>query len=450
MANNASSSGKIVIDAWLHYYKTPRFLDSTRDAIRRFNQAHPEYEVRLNAHDYTLIPEAIADAVGQGVIPTMGQYYSTSTRTAFDMVRNDGSPLYTSIDKAVAGRTEILGEPVNLDDLISSARRYFAIEDGFTALCPLSSTTLMYVNMTLLEAAGVAEVPTTWDELDAACRAVVRLSDGPSHGITWVNHGWMFQQAVAAQGGLLVDHDNGRTGRAETVTISSPESMAFVHWWQRLYKDGYYLYTGTPMDWVGAFGAFVEQQTAFLFSSSVDATRLVTEGRNRGFVVKACRLPYNGDVPYVGNVLGGDAVFLASGLDKATEDGALAFLMYLNRAENTIDRHKRTSYIPVTRSAIDQLDDEGWFVEHPQRRTAINQLDAGDDSPAALGAVVGNFAGIQDVMTQAMHDVLIDGVDPVARFNRGTAEAQRLLDDYNAHCLGRVPGHIGPNTFRVH
>jgi sn-glycerol 3-phosphate transport system substrate-binding protein len=365
------------------------------------------------------------------------------------MVKNDGGPLYTSIDAAIAGRTEILGHPV-VRDVVSSADRYFTIEDGWTAMCPLSSTTLMYANLTLLEAAGVAAVPRTWDELDAACRAVTQLSGGPSHAITWVNHGWMFQQAVAAQGGLLTDHDNGRTGRAERVELGSEEMLAFVSWWQRLHKDGYYLYTGTQMDWVGAFGAFAEQQTAFLFTSSVDASRLVQEGRNRGFAVRACRLPYNGEVPYAGNVLGGDGIFMAAGLDKATEDGALAFLQYLNNPTNAIDRHKRTNYMPITESCIRRLDEDGWFVENPHRYAAVEQLAAGDDSPAALGALVGNFAGIQDVMSEAMHDVLVHGADPVARFRQGTVEAQRLLDHYNAACDGQIPGTRGPDTFRVH
>ena len=445
MTDSAEGSGKIVIDAWLHYYKSPRFLDSTRDAIKRFNEAHPQYHVKLSAVDYTVMPDAIAKAVAEGTIPTLGQYYSTSTRTAYDMVRPDGSRLYTSIAAAIGGRAEILGEPV-VTDLLSHADRYFTVEPGWTGVCPLSSTTLLYANMTLLQAAGISEVPRTWAELDAACRKVKQLSDGPSHGVTWVNHGWMFQQAVAAQGGLLTDHDNGRTGRATQVDLSSPEMLAFVNWWQRLYKDGYYLYTGAQMDWVGAFGAFVEQQTAFLFTSSVDASRLVQEGRNRGFSVRACRLPYNGEVPYVGNVLGGDGIFMAAGLDQETQDGALAFVQYLNSPDNTIDRHKRTNYMPVTDTAVERLRTEGWFEENPHRYTAIEQLGGSDDSPAALGALVGDFAGVQDMMVQGMHDVLIAGADPVARFATATEQAQRLVDAHNAKCdSGR-----GPTSFRVH
>ena len=446
MQSTSDSRGKIVVDAWLHYYKTPRFLASTRDAVREFNEKHPEYEVRLTEHDYVRMPLEIARAVERGITPALGQYYSTSARVAFDMVKPDGSPLYTSISGAIADRTEILGEPVVLDDVLSHARYYFSAPDGRTGMSPLSSTTLLYANMTLLEAAGITEIPETWAGIDAACRAVARSRNAPAHAITFVNHGWMFMQAAAVQGAHLVNRGNGRSGVADTATLDTAEMLAFVAWWQRLQKDGHYHYTGTKMDWVGSFGVFAEQQVAFMFTSSVDAHRLVGVGKDRGFVVKASRLPYNDEVPYVGNVLGGDGIFLADGLDEATRDGALAFLQYLNNPANAIERHERTGYMPITYSAIDLLEERGWFVEHPHRRVAIDQLEGSDDSPAALGAMVGELPRLQDTLVGAMHDVLLTGADPVDRFARANAEGQRLLDDYNAH---RGPGR-DPGSYRVH
>ena len=439
------NSRRTVIDAWLHYYKTPRFLDSTRDAIARFHEAHPDYEVRLHEHDYVVMPLEVARAVRRGETPALAQYYSTSARLAFDMRKPDGSPLYTSIDREIGGRDRILGEPV-VTDRLSHARRYFATPDGVTGSCPLSSTTLLYVNMTLLEAAGITEVPRTWQDIDVACAALAGHPGGPPHAITWCNHGWMFMQAVAAQGGLLADHDNGRTGRAEKSLLASDEMMAFVHWWQRLSKDGYYLYTGSRMDWVGAFGAFAEQQVGLMFTSSVDAPRLVQVGKDRGFAVRAARLPYNQDRPYVGNVLGGDGIFLADGLDDATRDGALALLQYLDNPANAIDRHRRTNYMPITYSAFEQLEAAGWFAEHPHRRVAFDQLEASDDSPAALGALVGELPRMQDALTRAMHDVMVLGADPDTRFRQADSEAQRLIDDYNAQ---RGPVRED-GTYRVH
>jgi sn-glycerol 3-phosphate transport system substrate-binding protein len=76
---------------------------------------------------------------------------------------------------------------------------------------------------------------------------------------------------------------------------------------------------------------------------------------------------------------------------------------------------------------------------------ATEQLDAADGSPAALGPLLGDFAGIQKEITQAVHDVLAEGADPGVRFAAATTRAQELLDVYNAGCAGpprRTPANL--------
>jgi len=450
----SGTSSKTVIDAWLHYYKTPRFLDQTVEAARRFNASHPEYDVRISRHDYVLIPGEIGRAAARGERPAIAQYYSTSTRAAADMTGSDGAPLFTSVDAAVAGRDEILGVPVTTEDIVDPGREYFRLPDGFSSLSTLVSTTLLYANTDLLRAAGVEQMPRTWQEVTEACRAVTHARGGPAHGITWACHGWMFQQAVACQGGTLTDADNGRGATPGTVTLDSEEMLAYVDWWRGLHQEGQYLYTGVRMTgpgtdvpeshlqpWVASFQAFAEGRTAFLITSSVDSERLVQVGRERGFTVRAGRLPYNAEVPYRGNILGGDSLYLGHGLDEEVRDGALAFMQFLNSPENAADRHRVSGYMPSTVAGRRLLEEEGWFERNPHRAVAGEQLAASGSSGASLGAVVGELPRIQDLMTEAMHDVLADKAAPAARFALATEAAQRLLDEYNVH---------GPTNYRVH
>jgi sn-glycerol 3-phosphate transport system substrate-binding protein len=229
-----------------------------------------------------------------------------------------------------------------------------------------------------------------------------------------------------------VDNDNGRSARATTIDLTSPEVLTWVTWWQRMHKGGHYLYTGEQMDWNGTLEAFLDQKVPFMLNSSVMAEAVVSQGREAGFEVAAGRMPYNGDVPYGGDVIGGDSLWLAAGLDKVTEDGALAYLQYLINPANAAEWHKASGFIPITKSSYALLEEQGWFAEFPYQAVATEQLDAGTNSPGALGALFGDFYRIDDVMTQAMHDVLTLGVDPLARFIAATAEAQKLLDAYNA------------------
>jgi sn-glycerol 3-phosphate transport system substrate-binding protein len=433
---------EVVIDVWVPRYPImPLFLQRMQEQAAAFGEAHPGFRVDVQSHDYLNLPQDIHRAAQLGNPPTIAQYFYTSAQEARDTLGASGRPLFTSVERAIDGRDEILGERVVLDDLVPAARDYYRYDGQMAAMPLLTSTTLLYANTTLLEAAGVPEVPRTWAAFEEACRAVLALPGGPPHAVTWPNHGWMFQQAVAQQGGLLADHDNGRDGRALTVELASGELLAYAQWWLRLYQEGLYLYQydGRAVDWDGNFAPFAQQRVAFVLTSSVEVERMAQAGRDGGFAVEAAMMPYNGDVPYAGNVIGGDALWLADGLDHVTRDGALAFMQFLNTPRNAAVRHQETNFIPVTRPAMDLLEREGWFARNPQFRAAVDQLDANTGSPAGRGALLGEFAGIQDAMTRAMHEVITRGADPKARFAQASAEAQALLDAYDAYCRGERP-----------
>ncbi|HLX48006.1 MAG TPA: extracellular solute-binding protein [Streptosporangiaceae bacterium] len=438
MSGSRIHDGTITIDVWLQYYVTPDFLDPVRRMAAEFSRLHPGYRIDIKGHHFeTIVPE-MREAVQRGEGPAVAEYFCFMTAEARDALGPDSRPLFTSATEAIGGRDEILGEPVVLGDIVPAARDYFSYEGELPAVPWAASTLLLFANTTLLDAAGVPEVPRTWDGLEAACRALARLHNGPSHGVCWPNYGWLFQLAVAQQGGFLADHDNGRNGSAEKVDLASAEMLAYINWWRRLHELGHYLYTGTPADsakktgqaFAESIDAFAQQRVAFAVSSSVDTPRLVRAAQAGGFSIAAARVPHNGEVPYAGNLIGGDALWLASGLDPKTRDGALAFIQYLCNPRNAASRHKATGHSPITRPAAGLLAQEGWFEANPIFGVASGLLDQGNDSLAARGALLPRFFGIHTAMTHAMHDVLTADAAPQQRFAQATVDAQRLLDDY--------------------
>ncbi|GIG18204.1 ABC transporter substrate-binding protein [Catellatospora methionotrophica] len=451
MQDPTAATADHAAEIWLHHYGYPASLDDVRALADRFNLAHPDHPVRIVGLDYRELPAAVARAAEQGCPPAVAQYFYTSSQTALDMRDSAGQPLFTSVERAVGGRAHILGERVTLHDLVPAVRDYYTHGGELYSLPTHASTMLLYANTTLLEKAGVDEIPRSWDEVGAACRALAE--SGVPHGITWPNHGWIFQQAVAAQGGLLADADNGRSGRARRVDLSSAPMLAFVDWWQRLHHDGHYLYTGIIGDqstaaevWQANYEAFAQQQAAMVCSSSVEAERMVQAGRDGGFTVEAARMPHNAAAVYAGNVIGGDSLWLAAGLDSQRQDAALAFMQSLNEPRQAAERHQTGHYIPITGEALQLLDHEGWFTGRRHRRVAVEQMAAGDGSAASRGALLGPFDEIQVRMAQAMHDVLTGAAPAADRFAQATAAAQRLLDEYDEHCAGdgtaRSPKHL--------
>jgi sn-glycerol 3-phosphate transport system substrate-binding protein len=423
---------KITINVWLNRWPLwQQLVDPIRKQAAEFGRRHPQYRVVVEGVNVGAFPREVARTAQAGTAPHIAAYQYTYLQEAQDVRDPDGRPVFTSVTKAVGGREEILGEPVVLDDIVSNMRAYYTFDGDLSSIPRNTSTVLLFSNMDALRAVGITEPPSTWAEVEAACTAVAGRDGARRGGITWANFGWLFQQSVAQQGGLIADHENGRSGRSEKVDFLSPEMLAYATWWRDLHQAAHYLYTGKLSDWWGCMQAFADGDAAMLISSSAETGPIVRAGRKAGFDVQVSRMPYNEQAGYAGNLIAGESLWLRDGLDEPTRDGALAFIQFMNNPRNGtgIYDHGRT-FIPTTEASIDLLAGEGWFDRNPHYRAAIDQLRISPDSPTTRGVVLGNFLPIQGAGMQAMHDVLVNGADLAERFSRANDQAQQLLDDY--------------------
>ena len=420
------------IEMWIAFADDAR-LGFTQDKAAEFNAAHPEYNVEVTSFDsYNTVFEQTQLAIDAGNPPEIIHFFEAATQEALDAVDSNGDPIFTSVTDAIAGRSEILGEAVIIDDVVAAADKYYTIDGSLYSMPWNTSSTTMFSNMDILNEAGITEPPLTWEDVEAACAAIMALPDAPSEGcITWPNHGWFFEQSLGQAGADLVNNDNGRSARATEITLDSQAAIDYVEWWSDLNQSGDYVYTGLQRDWDGTSAAFQAQNVAMLVYSSSDTTALTDAGTENGFEVQSSFMPYNQDVEYAGNLIGGATLWMINGLDEVSQDGALAFMSFFSNPENAAAWHQLTGYIPITNAAVALLDSEGWYAESPNSAVASEQLDAAADTPAATGALVGNFVAIRDVVTLAIEDILVNDVDVAERMASAQAEAQTLLDDYN-------------------
>ncbi len=430
---DSEAAGEVsTIEMWIAFSDDAR-LGFTRDRAAEFNELHPEYNVEVTEFDsYNTVFEQAQLAIEDGNPPEIIHFFEAATQEALDAVDPDGNPIFTSVTDAIGDRTEILGEPVVLGDVVSAATNYYTIDGQLYSMPWNTSSTTMFSNMDILNAAGITEPPATWAEVEAACDAIMALPDAPSEGcITWPNHGWFYEQSLGQMGADLVNNDNGRSARATEIFLDSPEAVDYIQWWSDLEDAGHYVYTGVQRDWDGTSAAFQAQNVAMLIYSSSDTTALTNAGVENGFEVRSSFMPYNQDVEYEGNLIGGATLWLANGLSETEQEGALAFLNFFSNPENAAAWHQLTGYIPITNSAVALLEEQGWYDESPNSAVASDQLDAAADTPAATGALVGNFVAIRDVVTAAIEDILVNDVDVAERMASAQADAQQQLDDYN-------------------
>jgi sn-glycerol 3-phosphate transport system substrate-binding protein len=429
-ADEEPTAGDVVIPVWIAFedYR----LDWTNDVAAAFNEQVDGYTVEITGFaSYNDAFEAAIQAINSGEPPAVVHFFEAATQEARDAIASDGEPVFADLEAIIDGRTEVAGVPVVLDDVVSAAADYYQLDGSYTSMPWNTSSAIMFLNRTLLDAAGVEGTPTTWQELEAACATFMASDAATDSCVTWPNHSWFVEQDIALQGELLANNDNGRSGRADEVFIDSDAMVDYVTWWKGMADQGYYTYTGTQRDWGGTYDLFAAQNVPFLLYSSSDTTALTEEGATGGFDVEAAFLPRNGDASGGGALIGGATNWVINGLDEQTQDGAIAWVNFLSNPENAASWHKETGYIPITEAAISLLEDEGWYDANPNQRIASDQLAESPETPATTGALIGNFVAIRDVITEAIESVLVNGDDPAERMAAAQEEAQVLLDEYN-------------------
>ncbi len=414
------------VRVWIAF--TDGRLDWTREVAAAFNEAHPDYNVVVDGYaNYEEILDATVLALEQGNPPAVVQWFEVGTQFARD------SGYFKPIETALDGRTEVLGEPVVLDDIIEPVRSYYTLDGVFTSMPWNSSTPILYMNMEMLEAAGVEGIPATWQDIEAACALVMAQDPAPAGCITWPNHGWFFEQWLAQQDAVYANNDNGRTERATEVVFNSEAGLAVATWWQNMYNMGYYTYSGVQRDW-GATEQAIETGTVpMVITSSADARNITRIAGENGIEIVTSRMPYNADTGWTGNLIGGASLWLTDGLDPVVEDGALAFMQFLNNTENAAAWASTvTGYIPITNSAAELLTEQGWYEENPNFRVAFDQINDSTVTTATRGALLGTFVETRDIVTQAMEDLMLQGGDPAERLETAVSDANAELEAYNS------------------
>lgn len=402
-------------------------LDWTQERAAEFNEMYPDYNVIVEGYEsYNQAFDATVLAAEQGTPPAITHFFEAATQEARDAVSPDGEPLFKSVQSATADREDINGVPVVLGDVVSAAADYYTLDGEFSSMPWNTSTTVMFSNSSILEAAGIEAPPETWAELDAACETIAALDDGPEYCVTWPNHSWFFEQTMAQLGSDLANNGNGRDGRATEVFLNSEGSLAYANWWSGLNDAGHYVYTGVQRDWGGTQNAFESEQVAFLVFSSSDATAIPANTADN-FATVVSRMPYNAEVGYNGNIIGGATLWLNNGLDEATETGALMFMNWFANPENAGAWHQLTGYIPITNTAFESLQNDGWFEENPNAAVANIQLDL----VPTTGPLIGNFVAIRDVYTAAMEEILLSDASVEDILAEANDEANLLLEEYN-------------------
>mgnify|MGYP001293341771 FL=1 len=367
---------------------------------------------------YPETQQAAVLAARQGNPPHLVQLYEVGSQIAVD------SGIFMPVIE--------LGD-FDTSDYIAQVINSYTIGGKVNSSPSNSESPIVYANKSLMDAAGVTAVPTTYNELLAACDAAaaagVLTADVKCFGVSL--NGWFVEQWVAEQGATLVNNDNGRSGRATEVLLTSDAVRNVFNWFKTLNDKGYYTYTGKLEDWDGSDAIFTNGKVLFHITSTADLVN-ITRAVGTSFELVTGMLPIVDGTERNGVVIGGASIWLVR--DHPVEELTVArdFVLYMTNAENMVSWHKATGYYPVRNSSVDLLRAEGWFTEFPNASTAFDQLLGTIPSTATGGALMGTFQATRTIVEEALQKVLA-GASGDAALAAAKKLADAALAEYNAN-----------------
>ncbi len=288
-----------------------------------------------------------------------------------------------------------------------------------------ASTTVMYYNKTMLDAAGVA-VPTTFAEIAAlAGKLPAQTADGQKvYAMASVPNTPTLANWIGQMGAYVVDNMNGSQARAtQLACIEDGSLQTFLTEWKAMYDAGALLNQGS-----GTTDMFVAGQLALLPTSSSNTTSLLATIGDK-FELGVAFYPRVTDAAAYGATTSGAGVFMFDKGDDAQKAAAWELVKYLTSAAVQADFAVGTGYIPVNVGAAEAEAYKALITEKPIAEVAMQQLM---QTPETMSSVtVGPSIDFYNAIADNISTMLDQGMTVEETLEIMAEELNALLADYN-------------------
>jgi sn-glycerol 3-phosphate transport system substrate-binding protein len=321
-----------------------------------------------------------------------------------------GTGTMMAAGRAIKPLHELLAETnttINFQDYLPGVRGYYSLPDGRMMSMPFnSSTSVVFYNKDAFRRANLNPdaFPETWEGVEAAARALKAAGVACPMTTAWPT--WlMVEQFSAIHNIPLATQANGMAGLNAELRINNP--LLARHFnnlvaWQR---DGLFRYGGRD----GAADAlFPSGECAMIFASSGLRARIQREAQ---FQWGVGMLPvYQGTTP-INSIIGGASFWVMNRGPTAVRTpeelrGIAAFFAYIAQPEVAAKWHTDTGFLPVTRTAFEQVRATG-FYQLPANAGAdipIEQMlrGGGQMTENSMGIRLGGFVEIRTIIQEEL------------------------------------------------
>ena len=272
--------------------------------------------------------------------------------------------------------------------------------DGEVYGLPFSiSLPVGYYNMEVMAKGGydASNLPSTWDEVIAACEAL--RAAGVDNPVFWgwnITGNWFLQAMMWSQGVPTVESTDFR--------LDTPEGLTALETMDAIF-DGCEMQN---YEWKDALSAFSAGDIGMMFwsTSAVGAVE-----RSMGdFTLMTAEFPGLTEDGPAGLPAGGNSAMLVSqSEDPAVLDAAWKWLKFITSGEGAAEVARTTGYMPPNQAA-NEIILADFYEQNPAKATAVRQLPLlrewqaypGDNGLAATQVI---YDGLEGIVTGEHEDM---------------------------------------------
>jgi len=422
----AASAEPVKFEFW--YGLTGDLSERIQEMCQTFNASQDQYQaVCTSQGDYEAALQNAIAAFRADQQPTVLQVF-------------DGGTADLMLSGAFVPAGELMsraGYEVIWDDYFKGIADYYAISKGELYSFPFnSSTAVLYWNKDAFARIGRTEAPKTYEEVEAAARALKEA--GYACPYAYDVDPWQFMEQFSAVHDLpIATRNNGYDGLDAELVVNRTRFVDHVAFFKRMTDEGLFQLKEYGQARLQSFmkGECMMMQSSIADHGTVGKT--IAPGTDWGVAL----LPVWEGTERKNSFVGGASLWALAGHSDEEYAAAAAFFAFLAKPEQAEWWSTVTGYIPVTTSGYEYMQDKGFYDEPPfaGREVAIESLTYTPPTANSRGIRLGGYPQIRKEFRDALTGILAgstgvqEGLD--AAVERGNAILRRFEKTYAGKSL---------------
>lgn len=399
------------------------------DVARRFNASQERFELKpVNKGNYVATLNAAIAAWRAKEPPLLLQNNESGVLTM--MLSGAIVPVHDVLDR--------YGVKVDLEAYLRPVIDTYTDRNGRLLAMPFnSSTPILFYNKGMLEAAGIAEPPATWQAMERQIRTI-KAKDPTACGYSFAAGPWQELENYSVWHNIPVaTRRNGFDGLDAELVYNKTRFVQHIERLKRWVDEGLATFgAAAAATWASAARQnFLDGRCAFWIDSTAWHSTVEAGAKMRW---SAARLPHEADVTPNRSMIGGAALYLFKGFSDAHYEGAAAFFRFLTDPAVQVEFHKATGYVPITVAAWETAKKEGYYDSHPTRQIAVEQLLQGSDLEHSRTIRLGNFENVRKALTDQLELVWAGKKGVKEAIDQAVADGNAILRRFEQQNRGKL------------